>query len=346
MMKYLLPICILVFSFHVFSQNKINALKFDEFYYDPHQQSDPLIERGNRFAQQVKKEPIENRALIIFYNQRKGKYPLDQGEDWANYTKGIMVNGYKIAANRVSILDGGYRETASLEYWILPPGAAVPTAFPEFRGDETIICPEINIAGDGFMHDRTKPLRFSVVVSGKAPGTDLKYEWNVSVGKIIDGQGTNIVKVDLNRSEAKRVTASLRVYGLSPECNDRVFATTEVGLFPYKLAEINYNYSEFAALMDLLYIELNENPKFRGYVIIYGSRKGNSVETASRITEAKKYLAFRRYDTSRVSMINGGYREEVAIEFFVVPPDVSLPKPTPTLNEKFVTFTDRRKRRY
>jgi hypothetical protein len=46
----------------------------------------------------------------------------------------------------------------------------------------------------------------------------------------------------------------------------------------------------------------------------------------------------RGIDASTVEVIDGGYREEPAMEFWIAPPGASRPKPTPTLTEKEIKF--------
>jgi hypothetical protein len=46
----------------------------------------------------------------------------------------------------------------------------------------------------------------------------------------------------------------------------------------------------------------------------------------------------RGIDASRVEVIDGGYREEPMMEFWIAPPAAPAPTPTPTLTEKAIKF--------
>lgn len=315
-----------------------HSVKYDEFSRDPKALSSPLTDRGNRFARQLQKERT-SKGVIIFYNERKGMFPLNTGEEWAGYTKGILVNGYQIPPERIVIIDGGYNELATLEYWLTPQNAALPTPSSVFSKADTVICPEIRVA-DGFRQDKKQPLVFSVSVKGADPNNALAYRWNISAGEIRKGQGSNAVSVDVSNTDATRITASVHIENLKPECSNYSSASTEVGRFPYLYSEIRYNYSYLAALLDGLYIELNNDSKLEGLVIFYGPRVGTRGEVAARMSAARKYLSFRRFDTSRISIIHGGFRESEAVELYLVPVGVELPRPSPTVDEKFVIFTD------
>lgn len=345
MKYYFLLHLLIIVAIQVVAQNGPKALKFDEFSKIPSESSSPLTDRGNRFARQILKEPRSSRAVVIYYNQRKGPFPLNSGEDWATYTQGILTNGYEISQSRIILINGGYREYATLEYWISPIGTDLPKPSPTFDKNETVICPEIHVAGDGFRHDFKRPLKFSAAVKGLEPTSSLYYEWNVSSGTIVAGQGTSIIEIDLSGTQVKRVTASVQIKGLNPECKNYDFGSTDVGRIPYKFAEIQYNYSYLAALVDGMISELQNDPSLQGYIIMYGQRVGNSIELPSRIRALRNYMTFRRFDQSKISIINGGFREEVGVELYLLPPRVEPPIPRPTVDEKFVIFTDRSKKR-
>lgn len=336
--KIILLIYLTSLGFQTFAQQKSVAIKFDEFFY----QKADLTGRANRFAQYIKKD-LQSKFYIVYYNPRKSKYGLD-GKKWADYALGVLANGYDISQSRIILIDGGIRENQSLEFWIVPEGANPPKPTPHFDEREAITCPEIKIDGESFQFNKNEFLRFSASTEGGETVYKTDYEWNVSAGKIVEGQGTNQIKVDVTATDAKRITALVQIKGFAAECGNQAFAVTEVGMFPYKFAEIEYNYSYLAALLDGMYFELNNNPSLKGYVIIYGRRVGNSKEVLRSINTTKQYLQFRRFDMSRVSIVHGGFREQGAVEIYLIPIGVNLPKPTPTVDEKFVVFTDKIKK--
>lgn len=325
------------------AQTVPKSAKFDEFALPEH--SNLVIERGNRFAQFVQKHAKNKKLVIIYYNPRKSTFPFDQGSESASYTKGILVNGYKIPAERILFIDGGFREHATLEFWIIVEGGGFPVPTSAFALSDAVVCPKINVAASGFQHDRKKPLSFSVSIKGDDPRVDLTHRWKTSAGNIVKGQGSSIIEVDLSETDDTRISASVQIEGLAPECNNYDFASTEVGKFPYLYSEIQYNYSYLAALIDGLYLDINNDPALRGHLIFYGPRVGSRNEVATRIAEARKYLVFRGFDTTRLTIVHGGYREVNTVELFLVPDGVDDPRATPTVNEKFVTFTDKLRKR-
>src|SRR5215203_672206 len=100
-------IFVLFSSFTLYSQVKNAAVKFDEFSDFPAETVSPLYDRTERFAKMMKREPLSKKAVIIFYNQRKGKYPLEGGKNWAYTAGNYLNNSFNITGEQVMIIDGG-----------------------------------------------------------------------------------------------------------------------------------------------------------------------------------------------------------------------------------------------
>lgn len=118
------------------------------------------------------------------------------------------------------------------------------------------------------------------------------------------------------------------------------------------------NCEDYKARLDYLAIELQKNPADRAYIIVYGgkyysdyvySRKKRRYvnvrllpqrgEALARSRPWKPYLTNNRgIDGSRVEVLDGGYREEPAVELWIVPAGARPPTPTPTLKESDIKF--------
>lgn len=90
----------------------------------------PLSVLGGRFdnfAIELKNYP-ENRLMFIVYGGRRGcrGYAARRGRVWKEY----FVKQRGIAPERVLIIDGGYRENFSADYFFVSPGAAEPWPSP------------------------------------------------------------------------------------------------------------------------------------------------------------------------------------------------------------------------
>lgn len=71
-----------------------------------------------------------------------------------------------------------------------------------------------------------KPMTFTANVAGVAPNVKLVYKWEVSAGKIIEGQGTPSIKVDTGGQDGSGLTATVEVEGFGQKCANKASCTT------------------------------------------------------------------------------------------------------------------------
>ena len=84
-------------------------------------------------------------------------------------------------------------------------------------------------------------------------------------------------------------------------------------------------------------IRLRDMPDMIGYIIAYAGRQTCAGEAKTRAERAKKYLLKKRsIDAKRIITIDGGYREQLTVELFLVPTGVRPPLPMSTINPKEV----------
>lgn len=84
--------------------------------------------------------------------------------------------------------------------------------------------------------------------------------------------------------------------------------------------------------MDMFQVQLQNMPNDAGVIIVYPGRKGRSGEAKAIIKRMKNYLlVIRRFNTDRLTFLEGGPREKAFVELWDVPPGAEMPKPTPTV---------------
>lgn len=96
------------------------------------------------------------------------------------------------------------------------------------------------------------------------------------------------------------------------------------------------NDCDFGGRLDIFLAELSQKDvTYRGYIINYtgldllpGERQG-----FSRSREIANHITFRKFDTSRVTIIDGGLRAELGTELWILPPGVKPPKPSRIVSE-------------
>jgi hypothetical protein len=179
-----------------------------------------------------------------------------------------------------------------------------------------------------------------VAYSGSAA---LNYTWTVSPAgvRIISGAGTPTIMVDSTGVGRQPITAILVVDDGSGEriCRQTAQAVTNISavvLPPVKSRMYDQfeppAFDDVKARLDNLAIELQNAPTSQAYMIVYSGRRSRAGQADRLAARAKDYMTKERgIDSSRVIVINGGYRESDYFELWLVPQGAEPPQATPTL---------------
>ena len=198
-----------------------------------------------------------------------------------------------------------------------------------------------------------EPITFTASVTGGDANVTPTYNWTVSAGTISSGQGTSTITVDTTGLEGTSVTATVDVGGYDRSCPTSDSCTTAIGRRPEerrptKVDEYgNIRFNDEKARLDNYAIALQNEPGAQGYIICYGGRRGRQGEAQARCDRAKNYLVNeRQIDASRIVTVDGGYREELTVELWLVPTGATPPTASPTVDPSEVqTVNPRRPRR-
>jgi hypothetical protein len=183
------------------------------------------------------------------------------------------------------------------------------------------------------------PVTFKVQVSGLAPNTKLSYEWNISVGKIESGQGTDTITIESAEISGQTVEATVKVKGLDFFCNNTASQETIVYLCCLPRLFDQYGNIPFKDEKERLAnfaLQLQSEPELYGYIIAYGGRVSYEGQARERAERARTYLTSNSNLLSdRIVIIDGGYREDLTVELWILPPDTP-PTPSPTVRPEDV----------
>jgi hypothetical protein len=175
--------------------------------------------------------------------------------------------------------------------------------------------------------------------SGTSP---LNYTWSVSPkeAKILSNTD-NKITVDSTGFGGQRITATLVVDDGSGEAACRQTAEASTLVRPPERRErpsrqfdvcCSCSFDDQKARLDNLAVELQADPTAMTYVIAYGGRTSRIGQADLLGARARDYLAANRgIDQSRVTVINGGFREEDCVELWIIPSGAVPPQPTPTV---------------
>ena len=171
---------------------------------------------------------------------------------------------------------------------------------------------------------------FSVHVDGVVPESALTYEWSLSAGKIIGGQGTTEILVDATELGGQSITATAKVGGLDSLCENIASCSIISCSAPSARKFDEYGsiaFKDEKARLDNLAIQLQYEPGSQGYIIAYDPR---AVEAQARATRAKNLIvSYYGIDPERIVVVNGGHRKSRDVELWISPPGATPPTPTP-----------------
>lgn len=75
--------------------------------------------------------------------------------------------------------------------------------------------------------------------------------------------------------------------------------------------------------MDSFFADLSSNPEAQGFIFNFGTDR----EIAKREKQLQSAIAFRKYDSSRLTIIRGNIREKIKTQFWIVPRGAEPPIP-------------------
>jgi len=193
-------------------------------------------------------------------------------------------------------------------------------------------CPVLDVSGGGIVEEGS-PMYFTANLTGGS-GTEFTYDWTVSNGTITSGQGTPSITVDTTGlADQTNIIATVNVGGpgLCETCpslnNSETGSVSRSTIEPRLIDEFGVlPADEVRARLDAFFVELNNTPGSQGYIINYGTDR----EIAVRERLIRNHIAFRRFDASRITLVNGGANPRgrgVWTKLWLVPPGANNPTP-------------------
>lgn len=159
--------------------------------------------------------------------------------------------------------------------------------------------------------------------------TSVSYNWVVSAGNIVRGQGSPSIVVDTAGLDGRNVTATVEIGNLPADCPSSKsvsFGTRAAPAMP-KAVKIDSFGTEpndaVKARLDSFGSALQQDPSAQGYIIAYGGCAGEGVKRAQFM---KDYLVRNRgLDAGRLTIVDGGCRDSATYELYSVPQGATAP---------------------
>src|SRR6185503_10740618 len=192
------------------------------------------------------------------------------------------------------------------------------------------VCPAIEITCPTYVAI-DQPLTFKSTYSGGVPANVTPaYNWTVSAGTIISGQGTDTITVDTKGLAGQTVRASLSMGGYNLECAADCAITIPLPKMMSRKFDdyLNIPRNDEKARLDNFGIELQNDPTATGYVIVYPGRASKRVEVQDHFGRVIDYLVNSRgMDASRIRTIEGPKKDQLSKELWITPQGATPPNP-------------------
>ena len=232
---------------------------------------------------------------------------------------GLKPGYHKASLDIRSVGSEGSCQAFSSVSVLVNPCVAVQPVCPAIE----IVCPT-NIALD-------QPLTFTSRYTGGVPANVTPaYNWTVSAGTIISGQGTDTIKVDTTGLAGQTIRASLSMGGYNLECSG------DCGVSIPLPKPINRKFDEFPdisrndekARLDNFGIELQHDPTATAYVVVYPGRSSKRSEVQHHANRIVEYLVHSRgLDQRRIVTLVGPAKDQLKVELWVTPQGATPPNP-------------------
>lgn len=193
---------------------------------------------------------------------------------------------------------------------------------------EKPVCPTVSVSCPEAANENA-PVTFTANLTGGTAGITPTYDWTVSAGRIISGQGTNSITVDTTGLAGQTVRATVDIIGFGTPCPASCAVSIPIVNKGHKFDEYyDIARNDEKARLDNYAIELQQQPGSQGYVIVYPSRKAGAAAAQARAQRITDYLVNTRgLDAHRLVITMGPAREDWLFELWVVPEGAQPPVP-------------------
>ena len=149
---------------------------------------------------------------------------------------------------------------------------------------------------------------FVAGIANTSPTYKFAYDWTVSAGEIIKGQGTSILEVSTTKElQGKTITATVKVTGVHPICNESVSETALIAALPsgpHWLDEFgDSSRDDLRARIDNFYIRIQNTPDSEGIVIAKFTRKDSVKEKTRHLDNILSAIRWMKKDVTRISFL-------------------------------------------
>lgn len=200
-------------------------------------------------------------------------------------------------------------------------------------------CPAISIETPSNTICPLAKVTFTAGVIGGANGQP-NFRWTVSAGKIIGGQGTRTITVatvdEYGHSVDDSVTATVEVPGLGTNCSNNASFTVRVEPFCPERKFDEYGdlpFAEEKVRLESFIDRLHSDKDTLGLIVVCAAEHQRASEAEARAERSRHHLVNERgFDADRIITKEGGTREALTVELWVMPTRLPPRADSPTAN--------------
>lgn len=177
-------------------------------------------------------------------------------------------------------------------------------------------CPEIQLISLDDTLEVDVPVKFLIKMDEKTDISKFEFEWMISKGKIIQGQGTPEITFLVNLEDSKvdsidSVKVSVNINGLPKSCSKSYFS--EFLGFESSVVEPIFEctfgpqdktfFGDVRRRIDLVNLQINneldKNPKAEGLINLKFDKRNRRKDKINLLKEIGKFIKLRQYDIQR-----------------------------------------------
>jgi hypothetical protein len=246
---------------------------------------------------------------------------------WATDGGRITGDGADTTWDLAGMRPGVYRATLEVDSGYDDTCAAFSTAAVLVTDCPVIApsCPTVTINCPTDAPVFGEVVTVSANISGGAGLGAPDYNWTVSAGRIVEGQGTRTIRIDTAGAAGQNITATVdvRAAGLSCPASCSLPVATprqecrKFDEFP-KLPR-----NDEKARLDNFAIDLQNTPGSSAYIVVYPARASRTGETEQHTNRIVDYLvSYRGIDAGRIIRLIGPVGQDFRVELWTCPPGV------------------------
>ncbi len=173
---------------------------------------------------------------------------------------------------------------------------------------------------------------FKVKITGPIHTTKPEFKWNLSVGTIMTGQGTDEITVDTIGLGGLEVVVTVELSGAPRDCRALASRTTQVRPAaivcgkPFDLYG-DIEFEDEKARLDNFAIQLTYHSMGIGTILLSAGKETYHNEARERLDRIKSYLVdVREIDPVRIVTIDCGFDSILTTTLYILPPGIAPPQ--------------------